>query len=143
MKKHITAHVIFAATALASQPAWALGFGRVAPDAVLGQPLLFTAPVHVEDGEHFGAECVSAEVYFGDAKVNPGEVVTRVERGSSDNDWLVKISTASKIGEPIVEIAVSAGCERRFVRRFTAFADPPNVAWSRPAAVQPSAKSAG
>ena len=34
MKKHFTAHVIFAATALASQQVWALGFGRAVSDAV-------------------------------------------------------------------------------------------------------------
>ena len=137
MKKHITAHVIFAATALASQHVWGLGFGRVVPDAVLGRPLFFSAPVHVDAGEHFGSECVSAEVYFGDTRVNPVDVRTSVERTASDNDWVVKISTIAPIGEPIVEVAISAGCDRRFVRRFTAFADPPNVSPATIAAAKP------
>jgi len=62
MKKHCTAHVIFAATALASGQAWALGFGRSVSDAVLGQPLTFTVPVHVEAGEQIASECLAAKV---------------------------------------------------------------------------------
>jgi len=145
MKKLTAGHVILAAAAsLGSDPAGALGFGRVMPDAVLGQTLQFTVPVHVEDGEHFGAECASTEVYFGDVRLNPAQVRQSVERGSSDNDWVLKISTLVPIEEPVVEVAVSAGCERRFTRRFTAFADPPELAATRvaqatPATVAPAA----
>ncbi len=136
MKKHFTAHVIFAATVMATQQAWALGFGRVVPDAVLGQTLFFSVPVHVEAGERFGLDCMSAEVYYGESMLLPSQVRATVERGSSDTDWLVRITTNVPIEEPVVEIAVSAGCERRFVRRFTAFADPPMVAAPTPGRAQ-------
>jgi len=127
MKKHFTAYVIFAATALAHQQVWALGFGRAVSDAVLGQALTFMVPVHVEAGERLGADCVSADVYYGESRLAPSAVRTSVERGTSDNDWLVRITAQTPIAEPVVEVALGAGCERRFVRRFTVFADPPTL----------------
>jgi hypothetical protein len=125
MKKHFTAHIIFAATALASQQVWALGFGRAVSDAVLGQSFTFTVPVHGDPGERFGADCVAADVYYGESLLQPQSVRTEVERGKDDNSWLVRITARAPVEEPIVEVALSAGCERRFTRRFTVFADPP------------------
>ena len=127
MKKHFTAHVIFAATALASQQVWALGFGRAVSDAVLGQAFTFSVPVSVDPGEHFGPECLTAQVYYGDSPVLPAAVRTDVEPGTADNTWIVRITAAVPVAEPIVEVALTAGCERRFTRRFSVFADPPTL----------------
>jgi hypothetical protein len=127
MKKHFTAHVIFAATALATQQVWALGFGRAVSDAVLGQAFTFTVPVNVDPGERFGLDCVSTDVYYGDVQVLPNAVRTDLQRGTADNTWIVRITAAAPVEEPIVEVALSAGCERRFTRRFTLFADPPSL----------------
>jgi hypothetical protein len=127
MKKHFTAHIIFAVTALTSQQVWALGFGRAVSDAVLGQAFTFTVPVHVDAGERFGLDCMSADVYYGEEHLQPAAVRTELERGTADNTWVVRITASVPVGEPIVEVALSAGCERRFMRRFTVFADPPTV----------------
>ena len=127
MKKHFTAHVIFAATALASQQVWALGFGRAVSDAVLGQAFTFTVPVSVDPGERFGLDCMSTQVYYGEAQLQPNSVRTDLERGSADNTWIVRITASAPVQEPIIEVALSAGCERRFTRRFSVFADPPTL----------------
>ena len=127
MKKHFTAHVIFAATALASQQVWALGFGRAVSDAVLGQSFTFTVPVDVDPGERFGTDCMTTEVYYGDSPLPPGAIRTELERGTADNTWIVRITASAPVAEPIVEVAISAGCERRFTRRFSVFADPPTL----------------
>ena len=127
MKKHFTAHIIFAATALASQQVWALGFGRAVSDAVLGQAFSFSVPVSVDPGEHFGYECVSAQVYYGDSQLLPTAVRTEVVSGGADNTWIVRITASVPVSEPIVEVALTAGCERRFTRRFSVFADPPTL----------------
>ncbi len=127
MKKHFTAHVIFAATALASQQVWALGFGRAVSDAVLGQSFTFTVPVNVDPGERFGTDCLSTEVYYGDSPLPPGAIRTELERGTADNTWIVRITASAPVAEPIIEVALSAGCERRFTRRFSIFADPPTL----------------
>jgi pilus assembly protein FimV len=127
MKKHFTAHIIFAATAMASQQVWALGFGRAVSDAVLGQSFTFAVPVTVDPGERFGLDCMSAEVYYGESRLLPNAVRTDVERGTVDNTWIVRITAAAPVTEPIIEVALSAGCERRFTRRFSIFADPPTL----------------
>ena len=127
MKKHFTAHIIFAATALASQQVWALGFGRAVSDAVLGQAFSFSVPVSVDPGEHFGYECVSAQVYYGDSQLLPTAVRTEVVSGSAGNTWIVRITASVPVAEPIVEVALTAGCDRRFTRRFSVFADPPTL----------------
>ena len=127
MKKHFTAHVIFAATALASQQAWALGFGRAVSDAVLGQSFTFTVPVNVEPGERFGLDCMAAQVYYGESLLNANAIRTDLERGAADNSWIVRITASTPVEEPIIEVSISAGCERRFTRRFSVFADPPSL----------------
>ena len=132
MKKHFTAHVIFAATALASQQAGALGFGRAVSDAVLGQTLTFTVPLHVEPGEHIGLECLTAQVYYGEAQLPASQVRTELQPGTGDYAWIVKITTTGPVTEPIVEIALGANCGRLFTRRFSVFADPPTLAAAAP-----------
>jgi len=132
MKKHFTAHVIFAATALASQQAGALGFGRAVSDAVLGQTLTFTVPLHVEPGEHIGLECLTAQVYYGEAQLPAAQVRTELQPGTGDYAWIVKITTTGPVTEPIVEIALGANCGRPFTRRFSVFADPPTLAAAAP-----------
>ena len=127
MKKHFTAHVIFAATTLASQQVWALGFGRAVSDAVLGQAFSFTVPISVDPGERFGLDCMSTQVYYGEAELLSNAIRTDLQRGTADNTWIVKITAVAPVSEPIVEIAISAGCERRFTRRFSVFADPPTL----------------
>jgi len=39
----------------------------------------------------------------------------------------VRITASVPVQEPIIEVAISAGCERRFTRRFSVFADPPTL----------------
>jgi len=136
MKKHFTAHIIFAATALASQQAWALGFGRPVSDAVLGQSFTFTVPVHVEPGERFAGDCLTAKVYFGDTLLPPNVVRTDVLPGATDDTLTLRIIASVPVSEPIVEVAVQIACDRRFSRRFSVFADPPTLA-AGPAQVAP------
>ena len=127
MKKHFTAHIIFAATALASQQGWALGFGRPVSDAVLGQSFTFTVPVHVEPGERFAGDCLSAKVYYGDALLPPNVVRTEVLPGGTDDSLTLRVITSVPVSEPIIEVSVDIACDRRFSRRFSVFADPPTL----------------
>lgn len=102
-----------------------MGFGPFSPNTVLGQPLSVTVPLLLESGERLSAECVNAEVISGESRLPPDQVRVQVQPGAAPAEWLARITTTVTIDEPVVEVAVSAGCERRFMRRFTAFADPP------------------
>lgn len=110
----------------------AVGFGSVSPSTVLGQPLNVTVPIHLDSGERLAAECVSAEVISGESRIPPDEVRVLVQQGNSPTEWIARITTLSSIQEPVVEVSISAGCERRFMRRFTAFADPPQTGAASP-----------
>jgi hypothetical protein len=136
MKKHFTAHIIFAATALASQQAWALGFGRPVSDAVLGQSFTFTVPMRVDAGERFAGDCLSAKVYYGDTLLPPNAVRTEVLPGATDDSLTLRVITSMAVSEPIVDVVVDIACDRRFSRRFSVFADPPTLA-AGPAQVAP------
>jgi len=105
----------------------AVGFGRVAPTAVLGQPLNVLVPIHLDQGERMFAECVRADVMMGDVTLLANQVRVAVQATADPAEWVARISTLGAIDEPVVEISVSAGCEKRFMRRFTAFADPPTA----------------
>ena len=119
----------------------AVGFGRVAPNAILGQPLNVLVPIQLDQGERLFAECVKAEVMLGDNLMAPGQVRVSVQPTASPTEWMARITTVAPIDEPVVEVTVSAGCERRFVRRFTAFADPPTMLSANALASQPPLES--
>lgn len=127
MSKRAIEQVICCTLVCTAFGAQAVGFGRTTPSAVLGQPLNVVIPLRTEPGEVLTAQCVSAEVIAGDNTLPASQVRVALVQGSSDLDWIARISTTSPIEEPVVELAVSVGCERRFIRRFTALADPPSM----------------
>ena len=125
MSKRAIEQVICCTLVCTAFGAQAVGFGRTTPSAVLGQPLNVVIPLRTDLGEVLSAQCVSAEVIAGDATLPASQVRVALVQGSSEQDWIARITTSSPIEEPVIELAVSVGCERRFMRRFTALADPP------------------
>ncbi|HEV8691326.1 MAG TPA: hypothetical protein VGQ91_13585 [Ideonella sp.] len=105
--------------------------------AVLGQTLSLPVPLHLEPGERIGPECVSAEVSMGERALGREQVRVRLEPGSSGTEWIARVTTTNIIEEPVIEVSLTVGCERRFSRRFVAFADPPTMAANVAPAMQP------
>lgn len=124
--------IICCAAMAASSGVHAVSFGKVSPTATLGQPLNVLIPIRLDQGERMYAECVQAEVTSGDVPLLPSQVRVAVVPTANPAEWQARVSTVVPIEEPVVEVSVSAGCERRFMRRFTAFADPPLMALSAP-----------
>ncbi|HJV68031.1 MAG TPA: hypothetical protein VJ693_02675 [Ideonella sp.] len=93
-------------------------------------------PVHLEPGEHIGPECVSAEVSFGETHLARDKVRVRLEPaaggGAADADWVARVITSHVVDEPVIEIVLTVGCDRRFSRRFVALADPPSMTAQTP-----------
>ncbi|MBQ0946574.1 hypothetical protein KAK07_24800 [Ideonella sp. 4Y16] len=125
--------VIALAASVAPLGAHAVGFGRVTPSGVLGQPLSLLVPIRLDQGEQLYAECIHAEVTAGDSLLVSSQVRVSVTPTANPAEWNARITTTVPLLEPVVEVAVSAGCERRFMRRFTALLDPPLMALSSPA----------
>ncbi|MGM9489242.1 type IV pilus assembly protein FimV [Ideonella sp. YS5] len=141
MPPRATALILACAASATTPVAQAIGFGRVSGSVVLGQSLDLPVPLHLDPGERLGPECVSAEVAAGESRFGQDQVRVRLEpskaTGATESDWIARITTRSAIVEPVIEVSLTVGCERRFSRRFTAFADPPSS--NAPAvATQPS-----
>jgi hypothetical protein len=124
--------------AFSSDGAWALGFERATPAATLGAPLNFAVGVRSSADENLNADCVSAEVWVGETPLSRSNVSAALE-GPADAR-VVRVRTFVRVEEPVVTVAVTAGCEAKVSRRFTLFADPVGVTAGMPApmpAVEP------
>ena len=102
-----------------------MGFGRIVNATQLGQALNFSASVRLEADETLARECVSAEVFAGDNKLQASQVRVALEGAADASERTVRISTASLIDEPVVTVNVTIGCTAKVTRRFVAFIDPP------------------
>ena len=113
--------------ALAAPGANALGFGRVVNGTQLGQPLNFAAVLNLDGDETLARECVSAEVFSGDNKLQANQLRVTLEGGDQTRERSVRITSAALIDEPVLTVAVTLGCNSKVTRRFVMFIDPPTV----------------
>ncbi len=113
---------------LTSPAAHALGFGRIVNQTQLGQPLNFAATVRLTDQESLARECVSAEVYSGDSRLQASQVRVTLEPGGDANERSVRVTSNTLIDEPVLTVNVTVGCTARMSRRFVTFIDPPGMA---------------
>lgn len=127
MRSASTPTAIGLALCFAVSPVLAVGFGRVSNLTQLGQPLNFSAALHVDPGDVLGRECVSAEVLSGDNKLQPQQVRATLEGPADSTERSVRVTTSTAIDEPVVTISVTVGCEFKMTRRFVAFIDPPLI----------------
>ena len=109
----------------------AIGFGKVASVASLGQPLDFTATVRLDGDESLERHCVFAEVDAGENRLGADQVRISVQRGAEPGERRVRVTTLRKIDEPVVGVNVTLGCASPVTRRFVAFLDPPSLRLAR------------
>lgn len=95
-----------AALLFTASAACALGFGRPATEAVLGEALDLAIPVRLDAGEDLQDNCLTAEVYFGENKQMQGTVQVRVEGAgvAGGNQRTVRVSTTRRVDEPFVTL---------------------------------------
>lgn len=114
---------ILLSTALSSS---AVTLGRHSGAAIIGQPLDVRVQVLLAPGEDLANQCLSADVFYGDAQVSPGAVRSTPQKTAPDVEASVRIQSALPVNEPIVTLYVRAGCGTAFTRRFVLLADPLN-----------------
>ncbi|CAN5657610.1 hypothetical protein BH11PSE8_BH11PSE8_47070 [soil metagenome] len=120
--------VVATALWLTSPAAHALGFGRIVNQTQLGQPLNFAAMVRLTEQESLARECVSAEVYSGDNRLQSSQVRVTLEPGADANERSVRVTSNALIDEPVLTVNVTVGCTAKMSRRFVTFIDPPGMA---------------
>jgi len=111
----------------AASTAHAIGFGQISNATQLGQPLNFSAAVHLDGDDALPRECVFAEVLSGDNKLQPAQIRVSLEGPPDAADRSVRVTTSALIDEPVVTVSVTLGCTAKVTRRFVAFIDPPLV----------------
>jgi len=132
-------HVVAGALALLATPfALALSLGEAAPQSSLGQPLRVAVPISAVSGQSLTAACVhviaDAAGGSGPPRLLTGRVT--IDRGTAGPQLLV--TTARPVDEPVVRLAVQAGCEGSTRRDYVLLLDPPS-AGAKPSLAQRSA----
>ncbi len=117
-----------------------LGLGRGINTSTLGQPLNFSVPVSADVEEILAPECLAAEVFAGDVRLQAPAVRVSLEPGADPTQATVRVVTTSGIDEPVVTVSVGVGCPQRVSRRFVLFVDPPLVAFAPTVAADPAVK---
>ena len=125
MQRVFLQFAVGAAVLATAFPATAMGFGHTTTQTTLGQPLNFVATVALDTDESIPRECVFAEVFAGDAKIAPANVRVVLEPSPDSLQRNIRVTTATRIDEPVVTVEISVGCTSRLSRRFVAFIDPP------------------
>lgn len=118
-----------------AQGVLAVGFGKLPDTTTLGQPLELKIPLRVDAGEDLRPECLNGEVHFSDNLQQPGTTSLRLDPAEpSATERVLRLSTSTRVDEPVVTVQITVGCASKVTRRFTLFADPPMLAPTEAAA---------
>jgi pilus assembly protein FimV len=104
----------------------AMSLGRSRGAAVLGRGLDVTALVGMEAQESTPeATCFSAEVFYGESRVN-NQNITITPTRTSPSELALRIRANSLIDEPFVTLYVRIACGQSLARRYVLLADSPS-----------------
>jgi hypothetical protein len=102
----------------------AVTLGRHSGAALIGQPLDVRVQLLVGPDEDAVNQCVTTDVFYGDAQVSPGAVRSTPQKAAgADAQASVRIQSSLPVNEPIVTLYVKAGCSNPFTRRYVLLAD--------------------
>ena len=104
----------------------------------MGQPLDASIELALQPGEMPAENCITAQVSAGDNPLPASQVSATLVPGS-DGSARVRVRTTVAIEEPFLTVTLGVGCDVRFARQFTVFADPPAMAVVLPAQPGPQA----
>lgn len=107
--------------ATASAGAQSLGAPRA--ELFIGRPLELTVPARL-GGPDGREDCVHADVSYGDTRLPAGKVRTRIT-GPRD-DRRVHVESDLPVDEPVVTVALRAGCSNTVTRSYTLLPDAPS-----------------
>ncbi|GAP34587.1 hypothetical protein ISF6_5056 [Piscinibacter sakaiensis] len=105
----------------------ALGLGRVNTLSSLGSVLEFSVAVSSEPGDALAPDCISADVYAGDTRVPPEMVRVRLSRATDGRVSALRVSTGTRIDEPVASVQLTLDCGTRISRNYVVFIDPPQL----------------
>ncbi len=102
----------------------AVSLGGSQGSAFLGQSLLISIPLALEGAEATTESCVSADVFYGENRLENSRVRVSLDKASAGRDTMIRVRTTVAVNEPVVTVQLRAGCTRSIERRFVFLADP-------------------
>ncbi len=108
---------------LASLQVQAFTLGPVQGAVLIGRPLDVAVPVQLDPNETVTSDCFEADVFHGDTRQDPSGVSVRLEPTSLPMTALVRVTSRSRVDEPIVTVYLRAGCAQMVSRRYSLLAD--------------------
>lgn len=105
--------------------ACALSIGPVSGSTVIGRPLELTAPIRFDDLAQAGQPCVSADLVYGDTRVESSKVKLNVTHDGARQASIARISSTALVNEPVVTLVLRAGCGPESTRRYVLLAEAP------------------
>lgn len=115
----------------------ALTLGLVKGAALIGRPLEVMVQVQLDPNQRITSACFEADVFHADTRQNPDGVRVRLETTAATNGAVLRITSTSRVDEPVVTIYVRAGCAQMSSRQYVLLAD----IVSEQAAVMPRVES--
>ena len=104
----------------------ALSLGRSRGAAVLGRSLDVSVLATLEPQEEVpDASCFSAEVFYGDSRVNSASVTVTPLR-TSPTELTLRVRSSLPIDEPFITLYMRATCGNSFSRRYVLLSDSPS-----------------
>jgi pilus assembly protein FimV len=104
----------------------ALSLGRSRGAAVLGRSLDVSVLATLEPQEEVPeASCFSAEVFYGDSRVNSSNVTVTPLR-TSPTELTLRVRSNTPIDEPFITLYMRASCGNSFSRRYVLLSDSPS-----------------
>lgn len=107
--------------------AHAFTLGNLRGVAVLGRPLDVTVQVQAGPDEVLSSTCVTADVFYADARQSAVKV-TVVPTAGAATGAAVRVQSTPAIDEPVITVEVRANCGSSTLRRYVLLADFPALA---------------
>jgi hypothetical protein len=122
------AGLIAGALALLAAPcALALSLGDAAPQSSLGQPLRVVVPIDASKAQSLTAACVHVIADAAGDSGRPRLLTGRVTIDRTAAGAQLLVTTARPVNEPVVRLAVQAGCDGTTRRDYVLLLDPPGA----------------
>ncbi|MEO6623929.1 MAG: hypothetical protein ABIN37_03725 [Burkholderiaceae bacterium] len=101
----------------------ALTLGRMRGAPIVGQGLDVSVQVTPDGGESAGNLCLEADVFYADARQDPGRVQITIEPVAVGQPVNARIVSGNAIDEPMVTVYLRAGCAQKTSRRYVLLSD--------------------
>ena len=120
---------------LATSCALALSLGTAAPQSSLGQPLRVIVPIDVSNAASLTVACVHVIADASGGNGPPRLLTGRVTIDRTAAGAQLLVTTGRAVNEPVVRLAVQAGCDGTTRRDYVLLLDPPAPAAAAAVAV--------